>query len=152
MSKIKHRDFIQIVQRYNEKLSNGERAQLRRSKLENIAEIPAFYRLFPNLKTDKRYDRIAFFLPYVQHTDNKEALTLGAQLAKKISEQRLFQVLRSTTPNDLTHLHRLVKQVEPTVNWNQFGETLFFWNKTQKRRLLEDYFLSYTPPKKGSQK
>ncbi len=143
-------DFVALAKRYTE-LGTGQQAELRRATLDNIAAIPAYYRLLPNIKTDKRWDRVVFFLPYIKHHQQAEtAKSLGQQLASKISEERLFQVLRSQPPNDLTQLRRLVQQVEPTVDWQQWGERLFFWNKTQKRRLLEEYFFHYSAPKKGA--
>ena len=141
-------NFVDIVERYNKRLSNGQRAELRRATLESIASIPAYYHLLPGIRTNSSWDRVVFFLPYVKHSDN--AKTLGEQLAKKVSEERLFQVLRSRKPNDLIQLRRLVQQVEPTVDWQQFGKTLFFWNEDKKRRLLEDYFYHYSAPKKGA--
>ncbi len=141
-------NFIKIAERYKEKLSNGQRAELRRATLENISAIPAYYHLLPGVKTDARWDRVVFFLPYVKHS--VDAKSLGEQLAKKISEERLFQVLRSYKPNDLIQLRRLVQQVEPTVDWQKMGEILFFWGSDQKRRLLEDYFFHYSTPKKGA--
>lgn len=145
-----HIDFVAIVERYD-KLSRGQKAELRRATLDNLATIPAYYRLLPHIKTNKQWDRIVFFLPYMKHANSpEEAKSLGEQLATKISEERLFQVLRSTSPNDLIQLRRLVQQVEPTVDWQAFGEGLFFWNKDKKRRLLEDYFLHYSAPKKGT--
>ncbi len=141
-------NFVEISERYKDKLSNGQRAELRRATLESISSIPAYYHLLPGVKTDARWDRIVFFLPYVKHA--ADAKLLGEQLAKKISEERLFHVLRSQKPNDLIQLRRLVQQVEPTVDWQKFGQTLFFWNSEQKRRLLEDYFFHYSAPKKGA--
>lgn len=141
-------NFVEIAERYREKLSNGQRAELRRATLENISAIPAYYHLLPGVKTDARWDRVVFFLPYVKHS--ADAKSLGEQLAKKVSEERLFHVLRSHKPNDLIQLRRLVQQVEPTVDWQKMGETLFFWGSDKKRRLLENYFFNYSAPKKGA--
>jgi CRISPR system Cascade subunit CasB len=143
-------DFVALAKRYTE-LGTGQQADLRRATLQNIAAIPAYYRLLPNIKTDKRWDRVVFFLPHIKHCKSTEkAQSLGQQLAKKISEEPLFHLLRSESPNDLIQLRRLVQQVEPTVDWQPWGERLFFWNATQKRRLLEDYFFHYSAPKKGA--
>lgn len=143
-------DFVALAKRYTE-LGTGQQADLRRATLDTISAIPAYYRLLPGIKTDKRWDRVVFFLPHIkQHFPAEEAKSLGQQLASKISEERLFHVLRSQYPNDLIQLRRLVQQVEPSVDWQQWGERLFFWNEMQKRRLLEDYFFHYSAPKKGA--
>jgi len=133
-------DFEEITDRFKA-LSNGSKAELRRCTTpDDVAMVPAFYRLFFG-ETDMRHRRIAFFLPYAKHTSH--ANSLGAQLGKgKISEQRLFQVLRSESPNDLIQLRRLVQQVEPQLDWVEFGKQLFFWNDDQKRRILEQFFMN----------
>ena len=133
-------DFNELADRYK-KLGNGPRAELRRcARPEDVAMVPAFYRLLPGIKTDGRWQRLVYFLPYVKHLSGNDSL--GAQLAKaKVSEKRLFQVLRSQSPNDLIQLRRLVQQAEPALDWQRFGEMLFFWNDDQKHRILEDYFM-----------
>jgi CRISPR system Cascade subunit CasB len=133
-------DFEEITNRFKA-LSNGSKAELRRCATpDDVAMVPAFYHLFFG-ETDIRHRRIAFFLPYAKHASNSNSL--GAQLGKgKISEQRLFQVLRSESPNDLIQLRRLVQQVEPQLDWVEFGKQLFFWNDDQKRRILEQFFMN----------
>lgn len=133
-------DFREIAGRFN-KMGTGPRAELRRcASPEDVAMVPSFYRLFPGIKTDIRWQRVAYFLPYVKQAQG--VASLGAQLVKgKVSEKRLFQVVRSQSPNDLIQLRRLLQQVVPQLDWQQFGETLFFWNEEKKRRLLEDFFM-----------
>jgi CRISPR system Cascade subunit CasB len=113
-----------------------------------LLDKPSFYRLMAGKGTDKAWQRVAFFLPYVIK-DRPGAEALGRQLARaKISEMRLFQVLRSDYPNDLIQLRRLVQQVEPSLDWQAFGETLYYWNKSNKQRILQDFFLATTPEDK----
>jgi len=133
-------DFRAIAEQF-EKMGNGPRAELRRCATpDDVAMVPAYYRLFFG-ETDMRHRRVAFFLPFVKHAPNSDSL--WAQLGKgKISEQRLFLVLRSESPNDLIQLRRLVQQVEPQLDWAEFGKQLFFWNYDQKRRILEQFFMN----------
>ena len=132
-------DFVALVQRYTE-LGSGPKAELRRAaKPDDLQLVPAFYRLLPGIHTDAKWRRVVFFLPFVRHADND--LRLGQALKQAgISEMRLFQVLRSTKPNDLIQLRRLAQQAEPAMHWQRLGESLFYWNEAQKRRLVEDYF------------
>ncbi|ADJ28317.1 type I-E CRISPR-associated protein Cse2/CasB [Nitrosococcus watsonii] len=136
-------DFAALRFRY-EQLANGPRAELRRVRSpEGLASIPGFYRLLPGQRASEKWLRVAFCLPWLKHAH--EALPLGAQLAKhRIHEQRLFQVIRSTSPNDLLQLRRLLQQVEPTVNWQRFGWQLYFWRPEDKRRLLEEFYLVHS--------
>lgn len=135
--------FTDAYKRYQQ-LGKGQQAELRRAvSPDNIGMIPAFYRIFPGRKADAGLSRVVYFMPFVKH--DPEEGSLGAQFAKgktKVSEQRLFQVLRSESPNDLIHLRRLTQQVEPTVDWQKFGESLYFWGDGNKRRLLEEYFVN----------
>jgi CRISPR system Cascade subunit CasB len=131
-------DFVAVARRFKE-LGSGPKAELRRvAKPDDLLLVPAFYRLLPGVKTNPQWQRVVFFLPFVRHMDS--GLALGQQLSGRVTEERLFQVLRSSSPNDLIQLRRLVQQVEPTVNWQCLGESLYFWGEKSKRRLIEDYF------------
>jgi CRISPR system Cascade subunit CasB len=138
-------DFVAIYTRFiqlKEQISGLEAEIKRATEPEDLLEIPSFYRLMvaTPLGTNKTSQRIAFFLPFVSHAEN--AVSLGKQLAdNNVSEMRLFQVLRSEEPNDLVQLRRLIQQIKPSLNWQEFGTMLNYWSKQQKRRLLEDYFL-----------
>ena len=146
--------LVELFGRY-EKLverNSGIKAELRRiAEPQELLDKPSFYRLMLGKSGDKGWHswlRVVFFLPYVKHKPGADPL--GRQLAKaKVSEMRLFQVLRSDFPNDLIQLRRLVQQVEPSLDWQAFGETLFYWNKFNKQRIMQDYFLSATPEEKS---
>lgn len=138
--------FVELYHRFTEldKHISGLKAELKRATTpEDLVEIPAFYRLMTGIGTHKDWQRVAFFLPYVKHQEGADSL--GKQLAKAgVSEMRLFQVIRSESPNNIVQLRRLVQQVKPTVDWRQFGNMLFYWDydDRNKRTLLEDYFLN----------
>ena len=147
-------DFMDLYRAW-EALKPGPKAELRRvNRPTDLLEVPAFYRLFSgrgNKEWEKQaYQRLIFCLPCMKgHTD--QHVTLGAALAKvrdggrpAVSEMRLFQVVRSTAPNDMVQLRRILKMVEPTVNWPKAAETLWHWNDRSKRDMLEQYFLSQT--------
>jgi len=138
-------DFILLNDRYHKHLDNGERAQIKRAtEPEDLLELPAFYRLIGSAshKELKQLSRIAFFLPLVE-SHNNEADSLGRQLSKhKISEKRLFHIIRSEPPNDLIQLKRVLQQAKLNkINWQTFGETLFYWGKRKKQRLMQDFYL-----------
>lgn len=150
-------NFIAIYTRFSqlkEHISGLEAEIKRATEPEDLLSIPSFYRLMTGteLGTSKAAQKIAFFLPYASHLETADKL--GKQLADgNISEMRLFQVLRSEEPNDLVQLRRLIQQIKPSLNWQDFGKMLYYWNKEQKRRLLEDYFInSKTDTKKSSDK
>lgn len=138
-------DFAALKKRFDEMLSNGDRAEIRRVKSpDDLAMIPAYYRLlktFGAKRSTSGWERLVYMLPYAGHRENGpsigEALKLG-----KISEMRMFQVMRSEPPQDMENLRRLLQQVKPKVDWRKFGAILFYWNERNKRNIVEDFFLS----------
>lgn len=76
-------------------------------------------------------------------------ISLGGAIGRseKISEKRMFQVVRSMFPNDLVQLRRILKHIKPTVNWPMTADQLWYWGKPNKRRLMENYILN-KPEKK----
>ncbi|NPU83381.1 MAG: type I-E CRISPR-associated protein Cse2/CasB [Syntrophaceae bacterium] len=147
-------DFMELYQAW-QRLTSGPKAELRRvSHPENLLAIPAFYRLYSGRgKTEwekQAYQRLIYCLPCIkEHTDRP--VTLGAALADirkggrtVVSEKRLFQVVRSNFPNDIIQLRRVLRMVEPTVNWQKTAMTLWYWNERSKRDFLEQFFLNQT--------
>lgn len=144
-------DFVALKARFDsDAFPSGARAELRRvAQPEDTAYGPALYRLFPGQKPDDRHLRLAFLLPHAKHAAN--AKSLGAQLAAaKVAEARVLQVARSHGPQDLIQLRRLLNHVEPVVDWQAFGRTLWYWNDISKRQLVEDYYLAQFTPAKGA--
>jgi CRISPR system Cascade subunit CasB len=139
MSKI---DFVELRQRY-ERLPNGPKADLRRlTEPSKAAEIAAAYRLLPGLELKVGLRRVLFCLPWVRHAEG--ASTLGASLSKAgVNEKRLFQVIRSESPNDIVQLRRLLQWAEPVADWRSLGKQLLYWGDADKRRLLENYYFAW---------
>jgi len=142
----KELDFVKLYEHFKslkDRISGLDAEIKRAASPEALVEIPSFYRLMVGFGTNEKWQRVAFFMPFVKH--QAEAESIGRQLAKGgVSEMRLFQMIRSSSPNDIIQLRRLVQQVKPTVDWQSFGKTLFFWDYKDfnKRQLLEDYFLA----------
>jgi len=146
---MEQRKLPEFMALYNawEQLPNGPKAELRRvAKPDELVEVPAFYRLFSGKAYTEweklAYQRLIFCLPYFKHTNDN--VGLGRALAKdsKVSEKRLFQVIRSDTPNDMIQLRRIVQMAEPSANWSLAAKSLWYWNDRSKRDLLEDYFIN----------
>jgi len=140
-------DFMRLYQQYAE-LKPGPKAELRRSaEPDDLAEVPAFYHLLNGHAGDRRMKRLIYCLSTVKK--HVEGVSLGQALAKAdISEKRLFMVIRSEYPNDIIQLRRLLKMVEPNLDWLQLAETLYWWGLRNKQRILEDYFF-YQNSKSG---
>jgi CRISPR system Cascade subunit CasB len=133
-------DFVELRHRF-EALDNGPKAELRRvASLEHIADVPAYYRWLGGRTASPGLQRIALLVPCAAHDAQAEAL--GRQLFKrKVSEMRLFQMLRSDPPHDLEHLRRLLRYLDqPRLNWERFGRTIFYWGPSSKRGILQEYF------------
>lgn len=143
-------DFVALKMRFDaEAFPTGARAELRRvADPESVAFCPALYRLFPGQKPDDRHWRLVFLLPCCKH--DAKAESLGVQLAvAKVAEARVLQVARAPSPLDLIQLRRLLAQIEPPMNWQDFGKNLWFWNERSKRELVEDYYRAKFTPAKG---
>ncbi len=134
-------DFAALRHRYQKTLTPGQRAELRRVRWpDDLRFIPALYRLLAGRRPGPQTLRVAFCLPYANHREGVESL--GAQLVKaNVSDKRLFQIMRSQSPNDLAYLRRILQQTEPTVDWNQLGNRLFYWGENSKRAIVEEYFM-----------
>ena len=123
-------DFVKLYEHFKslkDRISGLDAEIKRAASPEALVEIPSFYRLMVGFGTHEKWQRVTFFMPFVKH--QAEAESIGRQLAKAgVSEMRLFQMIRSSSPNDIIQLRRLVQQVKPTVDWQSFGKTLFFWD------------------------
>lgn len=146
MEQQRNPDFMALYRTW-EKMSPGPKAEIRRIGRPNeLIEIPAFYRLYSGRAGSEwekqAYQRLIFCLPCIKHTD--EDIGLGKALAKGkgVSEKRLFQVIRSGSPNDMIQLRRVLQMVEPSANWGKAAIQLWYWNDRSKRDLLEDYFMN----------
>jgi CRISPR system Cascade subunit CasB len=151
----------QMLMNFYEKwsyLKPGPKAELRRVRNpDEILDQPVFYRLVASLGWEKPWlealARLAFCIPYITRSEGKH--TLGAALGKtgKVSEKRIFQVIRTDYPNDIIQLRRVLQHIKPAVNWPSAARQLYFWHskdsdsiKRNKRQLLEDFVLNQ--PKK----
>lgn len=60
-----------------------------------------------------------------------------------VREMAVRQMIRSRYPRDIEHLRRIACQCASkgygSIDWNKFGETLYFWGKNQKQRIIEEY-------------
>lgn len=131
-------DFNVLWARW-ERLEPGPKAELRRVRdPDALTTVPAFYRLTGG-QAWPGWQRVAFCLPWAGHRNGADPL--GTALARAgLAEKRLFQVIRSTEPNDLVQLRRLLQHVRPVVDWARFGPQIFYWNDENRRRLLEDFY------------
>lgn len=133
----------------NLKKNPGATADIRRvATMDDLLDLPAFYRLVEpfgwcsdlNRWEREGWQRLGFV---INHITDKGEYSLGKALALgKVSEKRMFQLVRSESPNDITQLRRLLKQVEPEVSWQKMAKQLWYWDLRQKRSLLEDFVLN----------
>lgn len=131
------------------KLPSGPKAELRRvATPDELLDLPAFYRLAEpfgwasGLKPweRQRWLNLVFLINHITHSGEN---SLGKALAlSKVSEKRLYQVVRAETPKDIIQLRRLLKQAEPNLSWPKMATQIWYWNIRQKRNLLEDFILN----------
>jgi CRISPR system Cascade subunit CasB len=144
-------DFVETWKRYGD-LPPGRQAELRRvADIEDLPLRPALYRLLPGTRPHEGWLRFVFLLPWCTHREG--APSFGAHLAEAgINEARLFQAVRADSPLDMIQLRRLAMQIEPTLDWQAFGRTLYYWGPRAKRQLVEDFYLAQLDSTKGARK
>lgn len=138
--------FTELHQRFWQTLDNGQRAEIRRASTpEDLECLPAFYHLlgYVDPKEIKKWAQVTFFLPFVE-VHSEEAKSLGKQLYEaEISEKRIFQIVRSSSPNDLIQLRRAIQQAKLiSINWELFGKSLYGWNNLSKKQLVQNFFIN----------
>ena len=146
-------DFVALKKRYSaESFSTGARAELRRVyEPDELKFVPALYRLFPGQRPDIRHRRLAYLLPYCEHSESTKSL--GSQFADAgIAEGRVLQVARSHDPLDIVQFRRLLIHVKPKVDWNAFGQMVWYWSERSKRELVEAFYIARFAPGKGENK
>jgi len=154
-------DFVKVRERY-EKLSRGDQAQLgkRIGLPDDLAMIPAFYKIFPGDTPSEWHYRVAFIAPFIRHSDT------GPELGKYIGtlersgkvgnlERRVLQIARAIPPQDIIYLRRLLMRFdEPAINWNKSGLAKLFSideekNTEGKKKFIEQYFIVRHSAEKG---
>jgi len=135
-------DFAALKARFDERLTPGQRAEIRRARApDDLAMIPGYYRILPEGCTPTRqWERVVFLLPHAGHREG--AGNIGQALAgANLSEMRVFQLVRSNSEAlAMRHLRRLCRHVKATVDWEQFGRSLYFWGPRSRQEIAEDYF------------
>jgi len=140
-------DFVALWRRFRYELSPGHRAEIRRAASPgDLGLQAAFYRLLSGggARPSVQMQRVVFLLPNASHREG--AGNIGRALAssrRKVSEMRLFQMIRSAdNARALQRLRRLCEHIDAAVDWGEFGRILYYWGDTAKRRIVEDYFAS----------
>lgn len=145
-------DYVELYRRYEQLAADdGEfRSQMgkRVGAPDELRERPAFYRLFPGQRPPESAERVAFVLPWCRHA--ADAPSVGHQIAEAgvagKRGERMMQVYRAEYPNDVVMLRRLlIRMQKPPVDWARLGRTLSFWDDSDKRALLEDFFIRLNP-------
>jgi len=147
-------DFADLWRRYRaDSFSAGARAELRRvGEPDDLAMTTALYRLFPGERPDQRHRRVAFLLPWCPQAKGEPPNIAEQMVAKGINETRVLQFARSPSPLDMVYFRRIAMQIEPVVDWVKFGPFLWFWGNINKRKCVENFYLSFFKAAKGGKK
>lgn len=139
-------NFIDLKSKFDS-LSKGDKAELRRAtKLADVFKIRVSYRLLPkDEKPSRQWERVLFFLPFGEHLVGGNRV--GELLAYlQIKEQKVQQMLKSTSPNDLLLLRDLSRWADQKnllkLDYQYFCESLYFWGSGYKQAIEKDYFLT----------
>ncbi len=140
--------YIDLWDRY-QKLENGAKADIRRSSTPgDLLSVGSFFRLCRREDDLLRYANVVFILPWLNH---EKGISLGSVFyddqKHRISEARMIQLLRSDYPQDIVSLRRMIWQsvgrhAERSVDWEILGPQLFYWGESNKKKILQDYYIS----------
>lgn len=153
--------MVSLKLAFDRSLTAGEQAQIRRAaRPSDLHRLGSAYRLLPRelsapdrmtVEKRRRWFQVVFILPFTAEGSYPKAPSLGKLLQQlrpdhsdeKVSDstaQRLVQMARSDTPDDLCRLRQILRLLgEPKMDWSDFGKRLFRWGLTEKRRILDDY-------------
>lgn len=159
--------YLQALNNEYQALSNSDKASIRRCvEPDDLLITPAFLRLIgETLRQFKEADRanaatflnhlsqiarIVYFLPFAKLKGQSLGEVFNQQ---KISERRLFLVVRSEYPQDLIQLRRLCQQCKDVdIDGLKLANLLLYWGKDKatsescKRQLMRDFYLSNKQP------
>ncbi|TPQ24373.1 type I-E CRISPR-associated protein Cse2/CasB [Methylomonas koyamae] len=159
--------YLQALYDEYQALSNGDKASIRRCvEPDDLLITPAFLRLIGEtlgqFNGTERANAAAFFdyLPkiarivYLLPFAKLNGQSLGEVFnERKISERRLFLVMRSEYPQDLVQLRRLCQQCKDAdIDGLNLANLLLYWGKDKaasegsKRQLMRDFYLSNKQP------
>jgi len=154
-------DFAKVRERY-ERFSRGDQAQIgkRIGLPDDLAMMPAFYKLFPGVTPSEWHYRAAFLVPFIRHSNTSPELGKYIGMLERSGkignlEKRVLQIARATPPQDVIYLRRLLMRFdEPAINWNKSGLAKLFSiaaekNSEGKKKFIEQYFIARYSAEKG---
>ena len=142
--------FVKLKNEYDRNEKNY--FKIKRAQLpSDLREMSDFYDLLKKIPAEHKeglrrnltqFSRIIYMFPYVKHSE--KAKRLGESLSHKITEFRMKQFMKTQGEQEIRVLRNLCRISEsPYVNTEKVGRMLFYWNDNQKRRIVEDYYMSF---------
>lgn len=126
------------------RLNNGDRAELRRSNLKNLADTPAYFRVLKmtGLPDNRQTTRVLFVLAGIDIENNEEESRTVPQALHKagVKEMHIVQISRSGD-NGIEYLKRQLVRCKK-VSLESVGKLAQFWGDTARRSLLKEFILT----------
>lgn len=134
--------YQNIYQAYNQ-LTSGDRAELKRSNLKNMRNLPAYFRVlkYTGLKDNRQTLRMLFLLVEIKiNPDQHSAQSVAKALIQAgVKERQILQIVRSGE-NGLEYLKRQLIRCE-NISLESIGNLAQFWGENARRRLLKEFIL-----------
>ncbi|GAD89981.1 putative CRISPR-associated protein [Vibrio halioticoli NBRC 102217] len=134
--------YQKIYQAYNQ-LATGDRAQLKRSNLKNMRDLPAYFRVlkYTGLKDNQQTLRILFLLVALKiNSDQSQADTVAKAMIKaEVKEHQVNQIVRSGE-NGLEYLKRQLIRCD-NLCLDSVGQLAQYWGDNTRRNLLKTFIL-----------
>ncbi len=126
------------------RLSKGDQAELKRCKLKNISNSPAYFRVLKmtGLQDNAQTLRILFLLVGIdiESEEGQSSSVAEALLNAGVKEQHIIQISRSGE-NGIEYLKRQLIRCK-RLNLNSIGKLAQYWGDNARRNLLKEFILT----------
>ncbi|MDR1926124.1 MAG: hypothetical protein LBQ13_00310 [Endomicrobium sp.] len=114
---------------------------------EKLRNFPLYYNLLKDAGVEQpstSWERMIYILSFIENNNDK---TIGKTFAESKTkdelerwENRICYFLRLSYPKDIIQLRRMIVHAEvKSLNKFKLCETLYYWNKKNKQKILEDF-------------
>ena len=137
--------YVKLYNAYSKRISNGDRAKIYRAMIGrgDLRMCPPYYTLLKMCgeKSCPQIKRVISLFPFITHSSNSVE-SCGKKMYKgKINENRLIPMMEAND-NSLAfeYFTYIKKDLKPILNWENFGDKIYYWNKESRISIAEEYW------------
>jgi CRISPR system Cascade subunit CasB len=125
-----------------ERLSKGDRAELKRATLEKLMATVAYFRILKlsGCKDTAQVGRIVYLITHADIVDEGGVNVATALINAGVNVRNIQQIVRSGD-NSLDYFKRQLVRCK-TVNLKSVGELAQYWGDNARRNLMKEFILN----------